>query len=405
LSKGFLAVLFVATAAAAAPPLSSREQGEDFDAMWRAIDTGYAYFERDRDAWGRANATWRARAMRANSSDDFISALEGAVAELRDDHVTLSEHSDDFPRRVPYETDIWAQFKDGTAIIEAVRTFSDADVAGLRPGHVITRLGGVPIESMVRERLGTRPATPAARDWVLRHALAGQREGSQRIVVRDGARLVSVEIERHDVASAGGPAIVGRRMGDERDIGYLRVRVGAIDEQFAEHFDGALNYLKDTRGLIVDLRENAAPGSREVTKAILSRFVATETPWQVREPRARPRVTDTVAPRGNAPYRAPVAVLVDRWTAGEGEVLAAGLKAVAHAQIIGTATAGLRGELREVKLPHSGIVMSYPAERAFQPGGEPREPLRPDLLIDLAAPSGGPGDPILYQALKVFEKR
>jgi hypothetical protein len=35
--------------------------------------------------------------------------------------------------------------------------------------------------------------------------------------------------------------------------------------------------------------------------------------------------------------------------------------------------------------------------------GTPREALRPSVEVDLAAPSGGPGDPILYQALKLLE--
>jgi hypothetical protein len=50
-------------------------------------------------------------------------------------------------------------------------------------------------------------------------------------------------------------------------------------------------------------------------------------------------------------------------------------------------------------------VVSFPAEKTFLPDGTPREALRPQLPVDLAAPSGGPGDPILYQALKLFEKR
>ena len=54
--------------------------------------------------------------------------------------------------------------------------------------------------------------------------------------------------------------------------------------------------------------------------------------------------------------------------------------------------------------PHSGLVVSYPAERTFLVDGTPREQLRPHVAIDLAAPSGGPGDPILYQALKLLER-
>jgi hypothetical protein len=35
--------------------------------------------------------------------------------------------------------------------------------------------------------------------------------------------------------------------------------------------------------------------------------------------------------------------------------------------------------------------------------GTAREAVRPTLAVDLAAPSGGPGDPILYQGLKFLE--
>jgi carboxyl-terminal processing protease len=97
-------------------------------------------------------------------------------------------------------------------------------------------------------------------------------------------------------------------------------------------------------------------------------------------------------------------VLVDRWTAGEGEALAAGLQAAAGARLVGTRMAGLRGELREVTLPHSRIVVHFPARKTFHVDATPREQLRPEFEVDLAAPSGGPGDPILYQALKLLEK-
>ena len=115
------------------------------------------------------------------------------------------------------------------------------------------------------------------------------------------------------------------------------------------------------------------------------------------------RITDTVSP-ANGGYRAPVVVLVDRWTAGDGEALAGGLAAVAKARLVGTPMAGLRGELQETMLRHSGIRVRYPGERVLHVDGTPRERLRPAIEVDLAAPNGGPGDPILYQALKMLEK-
>ncbi|HRE14717.1 MAG TPA: hypothetical protein PLD37_11030 [Usitatibacteraceae bacterium] len=58
-----------------------------------------------------------------------------------------------------------------------------------------------------------------------------------------------------------------------------------------------------------------------------------------------------------------------------------------------------------MKLPASGIALRFPAARVFHLNGTPREAVRPALPVDLAAPSGGPGDPILYQGLKFLESR
>ena len=47
--------------------------------------------------------------------------------------------------------------------------------------------------------------------------------------------------------------------------------------------------------------------------------------------------------------------------------------------------------------------MRFPVERAFLPDGRARESIQPQVRVDPAEPSGGPGDPILYQAIKAAE--
>ena len=396
-----IAAAAICAAAAAPPPPSAHEQAQDFDAFWHALDEGYAYFGPERGAWKAAREKWRPRAVGAATRSDFIAALEGAIAELRDDHIRLSERSDRSARRVPYETDVWARWKEGAAYVEAVRPFGDADVAGLRPGLVVSEVDGVPIEQAVRDRLEGGIATPRARDWALRHVLAGPRTGPQRITMIDAGKARHLVLERTEPRPGGAP-VFGRRMGDDRDIGYLRVRYGVDNTKVADRFDAVLNYLDDTRALIIDIRDPPGPGDRDVTQALLARFATSEVAWQAREPGTSGRSVERVAPRGKT-YRAPVLVLVDHWTAGESEALAAGLRAVAGARVVGTSMAGLRGDLAEARLPHSGIVVRYPAHRTFLVTGEPREKMRPDVVIDLAAPQGGPGDPILYAALKLLE--
>jgi C-terminal processing protease CtpA/Prc len=256
------------------------------------------------------------------------------------------------PRRLPYDSDIHAVWRDGAAVIDGVRPFSDADVAGAHPGLVVVRIDGDPVARAARRRLGAPPHSPATLERGLNLALAGKDGTTMELEVIDGAAKARLVVARGGTRRGDGPAVIVRRMGDERAIGYVRIRIGADPSQVHAPFAEALDGLRDTRALILDLRDNTGPGLRPTRLAIVSALRA----------------------------RGPIAVLVDRWTAGEGEAIAADLQSTG-ATLIGTRTAGIQAD------------------------GKSRASLRPSILVDLAAPSGGPGDPILYQALKLFEKK
>lgn len=398
-----LATPWIARAAATPGP------ADDFDALWRAIDEGYAFLDRPAD-WRDARARWRPKAVAARDRASLLSALEGALAELQDDSIVLAAHNPGSPRPVPFASDVWAEWIAARAIITAVRAGSVADSVGLHPGMEVATIGGVPVGDAVARMLRrSRQADPRARDWALRRLLAGPWSGTLSVGIRAGAAVRAFDLVRSDEPPASTPPLIARRIGESRDLGYLRLKNNLSDPGLVFHFDAALLHLKDTKALLLDLRETGSGGAPAVAEAIAARFVAAETPWLVRSPArtkgAVPAAPVRIAPRGNFAYGGPVAVLVDRWTAGEGESLAIGLEAAVRATLIGTPMAGLRGDPREVKLPASGIALRFPAARVFHLNGTPREAVRPALPVDLAAPSGGPGDPILYQGLKFLESR
>ena len=406
--RALLVALAATPVGAALPELGERQRVEDFDELWGAIDQGYAYFGSARGEWSRVREPGRAKVRAARSRAAFAAALEDALNRLHEDHLWMSEHSPGAARRVPSETDIWASWRNDAAVIEAVRTYGDADVAGLRPGHVVRSIAGTPATLAMRDWIGRRENEAGSRDWALRHALAGPREGILRLEVAEAQGPRAYDIERSSRSPAPTPPVIARRVGEQRDAGYLRIKAALSDATLAHRFDGAMHHLNGTRAMILDLRDLTGPfgdpaRSRATTLAILQRFATRPGPWQAREPRPGERVEDAMRPEAGA-YSAPLVVLVDRWTAGEGEALASGLQAVAGARLVGTRMAGLRGELRAVRLRHSGITVRFPAQKTFLADGAPRESLRPDILVDLAAPQGGPGDPILYQAIKLLEK-
>jgi carboxyl-terminal processing protease len=401
-----LAALLLALAASVfaqgKPAIPQQRNVEDFDALWKAVDQRYAYFEGRRGAWRAARDRWRPRAAKATNRTDLAAALDGLLAELRDDHVSLAAEGLAVPRRVPTDADLWASWKGDAAVIEAVRTYGEADVGGMRPNDVVVRIDGRPVEQAVRERLGKGFAGPAARDWALRQVLAGPRAGEVVLELREGRGTRRVALDRAAPKPGNGPPLLSRRIGVKRDLGYIRIKAPLDDARVASQFDAALTVLSGTRALIVDLRETSGGATHEVTRGILGRFVLAATPWQIREAPGGKRETDTVERRGLV-YTRPVLVLVDRWTAGEGEALAAGFAAVAKAKLVGTEMAGWRGELAEMRLPHSNIVARFPAQKTLHVDGTPRERLRPEVVVDLVSPQAGPGDPILYRALKLLE--
>ena len=393
--------------AALAPPAFAAKRGafvRDATVLAGDLFARYAYF--DAASQRRFRERYAAMAPRlgaVTSAEAFLPLLEELLGALQDDHVSVVERGPRSLRRVPAETDLWARWSDGSARVEAVRIGSEADSAGIVPGQHVVRVQGVSIPAAVQRWSGGR-TDGETRDWAVRHLLAGPWSGPFSLDIAQGDGVRRIELRREPPRDETAVPMAWRRIGEQRDLAYLRLRDGLADPGLVEEVDGLLARLAGVRAILLDLRDLNDPGDPSVTRALLARFVGARMEWQVRERklgRGTSSEADIVAPQGvRAP--APVFALVDRWTAGEGESFAAGLY-VWGAKLIGTRMAGLRGTTGESHLPASGITVRFPVERTRLPDGRPRESIRPQVLVDPAEPSAGPGDPILYQAMKTAE--
>ena len=194
-------------------------------------------------------------------------------------------------------------------------------------------------------------------------------------------------------------------------IGYVRLNDSLGDDATVQAFDRALDDLRDTRALILDLRNTPSGGNSSVARGILGRFVTREMPYQrhvlpseERDTGIRRSWLELVSPRGSVAYRRPVAVLVGHWTGSMGEGLAIGFDATRSGTVVGTQMAGLLGATDHIVLPHTGIGMNLPTERLYHVNGTPREAYRPAVLVDVTQPSPH-GDPLVAAALRVLAQR
>jgi carboxyl-terminal processing protease len=263
-----------------------------------------------------------------------------------------------------------------------------AEQAGLKVGMEIISINGSPVDAAVRNRLGValKRVSEAARNWALRALLAGTHDTRRVIEAKTGNGVKAtfqLDLPSHTT--------VDRYPGDQRvdwkilkgGFGYIIISDLGSDETVAE-FDAALEQVKSTRGLLIDLRATQNGGNTSVAEPIMGRLIPRSMAYQKGAPMHGKGWTREVSPRGAWTYKAPVVVLVGRWTASMGEGIANGLDGMKRATVVGTRMAGLNGAVFDLQLPNTEIKLNYAAERLFHVNGTPREDFVPPVAVRLS---------------------
>ncbi len=385
---------------------------QDFNAAWRETTATYAYFDTKATSWADVPKLYENDLQRVTTRDEFVVLLERVLDELYDPHAQLTVNVATSPRLIPSGADLWAEWRGGQAVITDVRADSDARRAGIKPNDVVMSIDNSPIAEVVDARLGRSysHSVAAARDWALRAALAGRHNTRRLLQIQQDNTIRAVELAAHDQFS-GQSAEPLSHLEIAPGIGYVRFNDSLGDNSTIQAFDRTLGDLRNTRGLIVDLRNTPSGGNTAVAKGILGRFVSREQPYQKhvlpseeRDTGIRRSWLELVTPRGDFIYQRPVVVLVGHWTGSMGEGLAIGFDATGTGTVVGTAMAGLVGATFRIVLPRTGIGLNLPAERLYHINGTPREAFLPKVLVDVTRRDLGE-DPIVEVALRVLAQR
>ena len=397
--------------------LNVEQYEEDFDFLWETFRAEYAYFDEKQTDWDRVREIYRSKVRSIKSTSEFVALAERVLEELYDDHVHLNTHTASSPNIVPSRTDIWAEWKDGKAIITGVRPGFPAQTAGLRAGMEIIGFNGTSINDAVRKRMGGSFARvdDEIKDWTLRKVLAGYRGQTRTIEVRcqGETKRASIPPEAFDAAydSLHETRLESRRI--EPRIGYVTINGDLAGRRLLALFDAALDALRDTGGLILDLRR-VGGGNTGVVEGIIGRLIDGERVYQRTVPRNGEPFLSRIKQGGTWQYKQPVVILVNRWTGSAGEGLAISLDALGRATVVGTRMAGLEGSVSSMRMPHTGIgfqctrqkvfngtLKGDPASREFV--GTSRSAYVTSVVVDpLIADWGESEDPILQKGIEVL---
>ena len=397
--------------------LTAEQYEEDFDFLWETFRADYAYFDEKRTDWDRVREIYRPQIRSISTKSEFIALMETVLEELYDDHIHLNTHTASSPNIVPSRTDIWAEWTDGRAIVTGIRPGFPAEFAGLRPGMEILGFNGMPIEDAVRKRMGRAivEVDDEIRSWTLRKVLAGNRNEIRTIEVefQGEATPVSIPFDAFDAVYDSQHEIrLDFRTLDPR-VGYMIINSTLAGGRLLDLFDFALEELRDTNGLILDLRK-VGGGNTGVVEGIIGRLIDRERVYQRTVPRNGEPFLSRVSPRGEWQFEQPLVVLVSHRTGSAGEGLAISLDALDRATVVGTKMAGLEGSVLTMRMPNTGIGFQYtnqkifngtlkgdPASREFV--GSSRSAYTPSVLVDpMTEARSDSEDPILETGLEVL---
>lgn len=153
----FLVIVFIVgflcTSINAQESFSSEQFTSDFDEMWSGLRDNYAYFDKKETDWSKVRELYRPMLTDVSSRSDFVSLLERVLDELYDNHTSLNTNLETSPRLVPTGLDLWAEWRQGRAVITQLRHGFSAEQARLKIGMEILSINGLSIEEAVAGRL------------------------------------------------------------------------------------------------------------------------------------------------------------------------------------------------------------------------------------------------------------
>jgi carboxyl-terminal processing protease len=306
--------------------------------------------------------------------------------------------------------------------VEAVEPDSEAAGMGVKPGAEIVEVDGVAVEeklARLRMYLPGRSSERAFRREACRYLLAGEKGSTVSVHLRSPDRRTNDTLTLKRSFGLGRPGTrncpfeltpqrfvhFGRH---PSGLGYIQIVSLNGRAEVVEEFDRALEALRATRGLILDIRDNEGGfGQPRIAGRLLQQSALVAVSYRKNGPGHKDlqRREERLEPSGPWQYTGPVALLVNDVTGSAADLFACWLRSAGRVVTIGSTTHGnLSGVAAFAVLPCGLVVRisnGYMCDAKDQPiegqGNEPDVRVSPTIADVLNGK-----DPVLDRAVSLL---
>jgi carboxyl-terminal processing protease len=361
---------------------------ETFELVWGKIND--TYWDRTFNGvnWKAIHDKYLPLVKVAAGGDEFHRLLNQMVGELHVSHVRimapgtfggLASRASDLKNG---GVGLALRWINNQLVIVEVEPDSSAETAGIRRGFVISTVNGKTPEALYTEALKKNSGFHLREGISRARSVDAELKGSPNTrvtldVLNDRNEIVKLPLER--TAQPLGASFESKRL--EQNIGY--VRFNAFFGNVMEKFQAAVRELRETRGLIIDLRGNPG-GVGDMAPSIANMLSANEGSLGISKFRYESRPF-AYKGSGSEAYKGLVVLLVDELSGSTSEVFAGGLQENKRAIVIGTTTAGAVLPSTVETLPTGGVLV-YVVSNFETPHGTVLEGrgVIPDIVVQLS---------------------
>lgn len=320
--------------------------------VWTTIRDRYYRADLNGVDWNAARAKWEPLIVDAPSEDEYWLRLDRLAGELADAHTRVESPTQVEARRRQRVRSLGLGLREieDRLLVTSVNADSDAFFAGIRAGMTITAIGGTPALERWRDWIASaRPSSTqqATRGEAARRLNELARANEQGIDIEfarfDGSRE-RAQLKPRDIVTR--PTVTHRVL--PSGLGY--VRLSAFSETLRGDLFAAIAALKDTPGLILDLRRNRG-GSAFLAQSLVGAFFTertvigkaitrTERPVSLAFGAFTVAALERVVPGRKDAYTGKLVVLIDNESASASEMVASALQQTTRAHVIGEISCG-----------------------------------------------------------------
>lgn len=389
--------------------LSAEQRRENFEVLWNFIDVNYAHFKLKSIDWTEVGRRYRARLSTVTGDDDFYLMMFHLVNELKDTHSWLENYR---PPELVGVQDMPIDIFRGKPFV----------IGGSKAGWEVLSVDGMTVQAKMESLRPHLRATSSER--------AFQRQASRSLLAGNAGDPVTVELRSPEGQNEtltlkrgrqGRPPVrpmpayltrqkfvhFGRLLSG---LGYIWIESFNGRQEIGEEFDRALEALRDTPGLLLDIRDNPGGfGHPEIVGRLLQKRKLVGITYRRNGPRHDDleKRESYIEPSGKWQYTGPVALLINDVTGSASDLFASQLRSAGRVVAVGTTTHGnLSGMATYTVLPCglsvriSNGYLSDAKNRPIEVNGNP-----PDVVVEPDVQDYLNGrDPILERATEIILK-